>query len=806
MRHALRSLAKSPGYTAVALLTLALGIGVNTSMFSVVDALLFRSAPFPEPDQLVQIVASTRTTEQQPFSYIELREIRAQAASFSALTTIGYTAYSVSEPGQPAERLAGVTVSADFFPTFRIPPLIGRAFAAQEYEPGRNQVVLLSYAFWQERFGGSPDALGRTLRLDGENVTIIGVMPPRFDYRMLWGGVAFWRPLNFTKDQTVWRDYRAFDLIGRLAPGATPARAAAELAPVAAAQEKAHPESYSGMRYRALPLHEAVMDKLGRRISWMLLGLAGFVLLIACANLANLQLARATAGLRELAIRAALGASRRRLIFQQLIESILLALGGGLLGLALAFTLNRVVDRNLTLGGEGGGLHIRLDPQILLLTLGVSLVTGMLFGIAPAWFASRTDVNAALKQQSRGASPGRGHHRVRQALIIAEVALALVLLGGAAILQRGFARLLDHETGWDADRIVTARLPIPETRIDTDAKRIELFRRIERRLATIPGVEHSALATSLPIFSYNGERQILVEGQTPGDAALLPSAFHVMVSSDFFATLGLRLVEGRLFAPEVKADGPRVIVINESLARRLWPGQSALGRRIGSMDSGKAYWAEVIGVVRDVEPAAATRDPSTPYVIYKPLAHEPWSYAFVVARAAPGLLRAEGLGETLRRAIAEVDPDLALTDTGTVSQLADRQQHNLILAAQTLTGFAVLGLVLAAVGLYGVISNLVAQRTGEFGIRLALGAQPANVLALVLRHGLGLCAIGLLIGLAGAYALGRFLASLLPRLASPDPLTLLGVAAVLFATAALACWLPARRATKVDPLVALRTE
>jgi predicted permease len=538
----------------------------------------------------------------------------------------------------------------------------------------------------------------------------------------------------------------------------------------------------------------------------MLLGLAGFVLLIACANLANLQLARATGNLRELAIRAALGASRRRLVLQQLFESVLLAIGGGILGLAIALVLNRIVDRNFSFGGAGDGLGIRLDPQILLITLAVSLVTGVLFGIAPAWFASRTNVNDALKSQARGSSASRGHHRVRQALIIGEVALALVLLGGAAILQRGFAKLLEREAGWDRDRIVCAALPIPESRIDTDPKRVELFRRLEQRLATIPGVEHSALATSLPIFSYNGDRQILVEGQTPGDSAILPSAFHVMVSSDFFATLGIRLVEGRLFAPEVKPRDPSVIVINESLARRLWPGESAIGRRIGSMDSGDAYWAEVIGVVSDVDAAAATRDPSTPYQIYKPLAQEPWSFVRVVVRAAPGLLRPEALGETLRRAIAEVDPDLALTNIGTVSQLADQQQHNLVLAARTLTGFAILGLLLAAIGLYGVISNLVAQRTGEFGIRLALGAQPRDVFKLVLRHGMALCALGVIAGLAGAWALGRFLASLLPRFASPEPLTLLGVAFVLFVVAIAACVLPARRATKVDPLIALRAE
>jgi putative ABC transport system permease protein len=803
LRQAVRSLRNSPGFAAIALLTLALGIGVNASMFSVVDALLFRSAPFPHSEGLVQLVPRTQNGETRDFSYLEQIEIRDQKPAFAALTTLSHTAFSISEPGQPAERIGGTTVSADFFATFGVAPILGRAFTPEEFQPGRNNVVVLSHAFWQQRFGGATDVIGRSMRLDAQLVTIIGVMPATFDYRMLWGGSEFWRPLNFTPEQIQWRDYRVFTLIGRLAPDATHARIEAELAPVAAQQAEKFPESYLGLRYVAQPLHEALTDTLGRRLSWMLLGLSGVVLLIACANLANLQLARATSGLRDLAIRAALGASRRRLIYHQLVESVVLALAGGVLGVGLAVALNRIIDRNLVVGGAVGELDIGLDPKVLALTFAVSFVTGILCGIAPAWFASRTDVNAALKQQSRGSSSGRGQHRVRQALIVAEVALALMLLGGAAILQRGFAQLLERRTGWDTDRIISANLPVPEAReeFNTDAKRMELFRKLEARLAAIPGVEHAALATSLPIFSYTGDRQILKDGQSPGEANL-PAAFHVMVTSGYFATMGIPLVEGRLFPPDVKSSDPKVIVINESLARRLWPDGNAIGQRIGSLDSGDVYWAEVIGVVRDVDSAGNTRAPVTPWQIYKPLAQEPWSFLRLVLRSpAPG-----SLGETLRRAVAEVDADLAVTNVATVRQAVDQQQHNLVLAVKTLTAFALVGLALAAVGLYGVISSLVAQRTAEFGIRLALGASPRDVLRLVLRHGLGLCAVGVLIGLAGAVVLGRVLAGIMPLVARIDFVVLLGVAAALFLTALLACWFPARRATKVDPLIAMRAE
>jgi len=798
LRLVFRGLLKSPGYTLVATLTLALGIGVNTAMFSLVRALLFRSGPFPEPARLAQVMAFTRNGEARLFSAIELDEIRARSSAFASLTTVGRTAFSLGEPGRTAERVDGAVVSTGAFATFGVQPMLGRAFAAEEFLPGRNQVVLLGYRFWQQRYAGDPGVIGRSLRLDGENVTIVGVMPPRFDYRPLWGGCALWRPLNFTPDQRQWRDYRVFTLIGRLAPGASLAQAGAELAPLATAQEKEHPESYSGLRYRAVQLDEALVDHLGRRISWMLLGLSGFVLLIACANLANLQLARATTRLRELAIRAALGASRARLIAQQLTESLVVSLLGGALGLFLAFGVNRFLEQAYVFGG----LDLSLDAPILGLTLGVSLLTGVVFGLVPAWLASRTDLNSVLKQQSRGSTGSRGHHRLRQALIVAEVSLAFVLLGGAVILQRGFARLLQHDGGWDASRLVIAALPVPESRIQTDPARIQLFRKLEDRLAAIPGVEHAALATSLPVAGYNGDRQVLTEGQTPADSARLPAAFHVMVSSDYFATMGIPLIEGRLFPAGMKATDPRVIVINEALARRLWPGRSAVGQRLGSMDSGQAFWAEVIGVVRDVDATGSVTDPSTPFQVYKPLVHEPWSYLYAVVRStAPA-----SLVEDFRRAIADVDADLAPDQVGVVRQLVEAQQHNLLLAAKTLAGFAVLGLALAAIGLYGVISNVVAQRTGEFGVRLALGARPRDVLALVLGHGLRLTAIGLGLGLGGVWALGRFLGALLPRIAGLDPLALGGVAAGLFGIALLACFVPARRATQVDPIVALRAE
>jgi putative ABC transport system permease protein len=801
MKFALRSLLKSPGYTVIALITLALGIGVNTSMFTLVDALLFRTAPFPRPDEIHQVTAFNSRGRFGPYSEIETREVRERATSYSSLTTIGGSQSALAEPGRPAERVNGTTVSADFFATFGVQPLQGRPFAAEEYQSGKNQVILLSAAFWQNRFGGDREIIGRTLRLDGESVTVIGVMPPSFDYRFLWGTTAFWRPINFTPEQLKSRTYRIFNLIGRLKPGVTAGQATAELSSLAASQQKDFPQDYSGLRYQVVVLHEALMDDESRKIIWMLLGLSGFVLLIACANLANLQLARATTAVREFAIRAALGASRARLIGQQLTECLVLSLTGGGLGILLALWINNWLTASIRIAGESGGLPLTLNPTILLVTLAAALLTGILFGIVPAWFASRADVVSSLKSQSRGSTSGRGQHRMRQALIVAEVALALVLLGGAGVMRRGFDRFLHKEVGWDTSRVLTGILPIGDTRF-TDPQKLEFYRKVETRLAALPGVESAAISTSLPIWNYGSNRQVATEQQSGADKAGLPIASHVMVTADFFTTLGIKLVEGRLFERRGDSTDPKQVVINDNLARQLWPGKSAVGQRLGSLREGGFNWEEVVGVVRTVDGAANLGNPDTLYHVYHPIVHEPWSWVrFSVRSANPAALI-----DSVRRAIGEVEPDLPADQLETVAQTVDRSQHNLVIVGDLLGGFAFLGLVLASVGLYGVISNLVAQRTSEFGIRLALGASPGDVLRLVLRTGLVLTMIGLLLGLGGAYGLNRFLGSIFPRLVGNDPVALLGMAAALLTVALLACWIPARRATKVDPLEALRAE
>jgi predicted permease len=802
LRYALRSLLKSPGFTIVALATLALGIGVNTSMFSLVDELMLRTAPFPRGAAIHQVIADTRQGPSNNFSENEVREIRDKVTSYQSLATVRFMSSALAEPGHPPEQVQSIMASAEFFDVFGTAPLLGRAFTAEEAQPGHNQVIVLSHSFWRQRFGGDPGVVGRSVRIDGEAVTVIGVMPPDFGWVLFWGNPTFWQPLNYTPDQLKERNYRAFALIGRLKPGATAQQATAELGPVAAMQLKDFPKNYDGLAYRVLPLNEAQMDDESRKILMMLLGLAGFVLLLACANLANLQLARATTAMREFAIRAALGASRARLIRQQLTECVVLALAGGGLGTAFGWAINRALSAMIRIAQEPGGLQLPLNGKVLLFTFGVATAAGILFGIVPAWLSSRADVVTALKSQSRGSTGGRTQHRMRQLLIIGEVTLALVLLGGAAVMQRGFAKFLHKDVGWDTGRLLTGALPLPEARFPTTESRLEFFRRVQTRLGALPGVEKVALSTGVPIWGYGTDRKIFTEKQAAADQASLPLAHHTMVTEGFFDVLGVRFVEGHDFAPGLKPTDPAVIIINQTLARQLWPGESAIGRRLASIDGSKTTWSEVIGVLRDTEPAASVGNDRIPGQVFKPVAHEAWTWIrFLVRAPVPAALE-----DSVRRALAEIDPDLPANDLTTVPEAVDRGQHNLVVIAEILGGFAALGLVLAAVGLYGVISNLVAQRTSEFGIRLALGARPADVLNLVMGHGLVLTFVGLVLGLGGAYGLSRLLASIFPRLVSSDPVALGGMALTLFGVAALACWLPARRATKVDPMVALRSE
>ena len=807
MKLALRSLAKSPGFTAVALLTLALGIGVNTAMFSVVNTLLLRRAPYPNADRLVRVYRTTPQLKTSSHSTPDFDDLRAQNHVFDAIAAFQWWSFSLSQPGQPAQLLRGMVVSADFFPTLGVQPALGRAFTADEQQPGRDRVVVLTDALWRSRFGADPGIIGRSIRVDGENHTVIGVMPANFAYPLLWGRLDAIRPVVVS---AVWQHQRSVSWLGavaRLKPGVPLAQAQAEADTIAARLAQQYPDSNAGTGIRLVPLHETTMDAANRNASWLTLGLAGFVLLIACVNLANLQLARSAARARDFAVRAALGASRVTLMRQMLVESLVLAFAGGALGVLLAVWLNVFLSHQLDLA-QGTSIALALDGNVLAFAVAASLITGVISGVIPAWLATRVDVNAALKSQSRGTTGDRSRHRVRQALIVSEIAFALVLLAGAGFFIRGLQRVAARDPGWRTAGLIAGTLTLPD-KLSTDRyarpdSRRQFNDRLLQRLAELPGVEHASLSSSAPLYAYNSPRKMFIEGRAEPPTGQEPLADYVVVSPDFFNTFGLQLIEGRLFPENMRADSPGVAIVNETLARQFWPGESAIGKRICGTDSNpkERNWTEVIGVVRDVGFVANLGLPDTRYQVYRPLVQEPWGYLTIALRGQ----NPQSLAEPLRRALAEIDSDLPVANLSTIDEAVDNAQHNFVVANQLLAGFALLGLALAALGLYGVISTLVVQRTPEFGIRLALGAQPRAVLWLVLGKSLRLAVLGAALGLVGSALLFQILEKLIPGLPGADPLTLAAIVVVLLGVALGACFLPVRRATKVDPLVALRAE
>jgi len=801
MKHAFRSLLKSPGFTVVALLTLALGIGVNSSAFSVVNALLF-ATPYPADAQLVRLYRTSPQSPRWPHSVANFLDHRAHNTVFERVAAASWSSLNLAEPGEPAERLRSLSVTADFFPLLGVAPEIGRWFNATEDQPGQAGVIMLSHGTWQQRYGGDPAIIGRQLRVNAESVAVIGVMPARFDYPQVWGRIDAWRPIAFSDQARQDRGNNFLQEIARLKPGVTLPSAQAEMNTLAARLAGDHPTTNAQNGLRLLPLAGSMMDGFGAQLTWLVMGLAGFVLLIACANLANLQFARHAARTRELAIRSALGASRGRLILGVLTESLLLSLAGGALGLLVALWCNDALSSRFSFNGSAG-MALPLDSRALVFTFLASLVTGLVFGILPAWVSSRTDVNEALKQGSRGSTAGRAHHRLRHALIVAEVALALVLLSGAGFFLRGLDGLLTRDPGWHTAGLLTGSVNLRGKNYATDDLRRIFYDRLAEKLSALPGVEHAAFGTALPTWGFSSSSNFVVEGRPEPAAGTAPLAAHAAITPDYFATLGLHLVRGRDFTAADRPDKPAVVIINESLARAFWPGEDPIGKRLGGPSPFLSDPREIVGVVSDAGAPGHLGRPDTSFQMYRPLAQSPGNNLVLAVRTRqePGALAAG-----LRRAIAEIDPDQPVAYLDTLHGEITRELRSIRLAGETLAGFALLGLLLAAVGIYGVISHFVVQRTNEFGIRLALGANVRNILVLVLGQGLRLALLGVLIGLAGAFGVAQLLRAMAPGLPPAGLATACAVTAALVAVAALACWLPARRATKVDPMTALRAE
>ena len=800
LRFGLRMLLKNPGFTSVAVLTLALGIGANTAMFSVLNTFLFRSLPYPDSSRLVRIFRTSPHSQSWPHSNGNFFDYREKNDVFESVTAYTWVSPSLVQEGAPAERLRGLAVTSDFFASLGVQPLLGRVPTPEEAEQGAARVIVLSHSYFLRRFGGDQNIIGSVLRMSGENATVIGVMPRGFEHPLLWGSMDIWTPLVLSAEQRRARGNNYLQAFGRLKPGVS-IRQAQEAMGVLAGNFADEKLMVPGESLRLEPLQRSVSDDISRSVMWFTFGLAGFVLLIACGNLANLQLVRSAGRAREYAIRAALGARRIRLLRQSLTESLAVSLIGGALSLVLAIWSVKFISQRLF--DQLPGANVSLDFSVFGFALGASVLTGLIFGTVPAWLSSRVDVNQALRENSRGSTSGRSHNRLRHSLIVGEVAFALVLLAGAGLFLRGLQRFGNLDPGWKPDGLVFAQVRPQGTNYTTDDQRRVFLRQLEERVAALPAVQRVALSKSSPVWGFNSSGPFIAEGQPEPEAGKLPEVFMEMVNTSYFETLGIRLLEGRNFTATDTPDHPDVVIINEALAKRFWPNESPLGKRI-KQPGPDNKWQEVVGVVNDVGFPGSLGEPYTRLQTFRPLVQSPWGGGWIISvRSA---ITPEAFTTELRNVVAGLDRDLPVYDIRTARSMVDEGLGNISLLGTLLGAFALLGLTLAAVGIYGVTSYSVVQRTGEIGIRMALGAQRKDVLRLVLAKGSLLMLAGTAIGLGGAYAVARLLSWSIPTLPTSDPMTIAATTVVLVMVALVACYIPAHRATKVDPIVALRSE
>jgi putative ABC transport system permease protein len=803
LRYALRFFRRNPAFTAIATLTLAFGIGGNTAIFTMVDALILRGLPYPAPERLMAI--ETRKAQQpeiEPWtSALDFFDFREQSHAFSSMAAISPVWNVVMTGRGRTEQLDALYVSAAFFPMLGVNAAVGRTFLPEEDRKTQpSNVVVLSHGFWQRRLGGSTDVLGQSLNLDGGTYTAIGVLPADFRYpgEPLAGSateISVWFPMSANQIVGSVRSVRYLKVAARLRDGVSVAQGREEARRLGAALSAQHPEFDRGFEWDARPLSEQVTGKL--RVSMLLLlGTVGFVLLMTCANVANLQLARAVARQRELAVRVALGAGTYRLLRQLLIEGFVLALMGGIVGLPLAYVGLKLL---IAVGPEGliHAHEIRLDARALLFTSAAVLVCAIVAGLPMAWRMVRAELGVALRKVGRGLTGGQ---RVRAALVSTQVALALVLLVGAGLLVRSFLVLLDVNPGFDANNVVTISTQMPAA-ANTPALRATLYRTIREKLMAVPGVVNAGAVSRLPMTGKNLGSLAFVEGKSvPGQPGF--DVEYRVASPSYFATMGIPLRAGRYFDEHDDANPAAVLLINETMARKFWPGESAVGKRVKlSSTPERAPWITVVGVVGDVRHFGMDIEPRAE--VYRPYAVNPLGAPILAIRTNTD---AAGLKNTLTATVRGVDAEIPTYNEFVMRELVARSTAQRRFVMLLLAGFAFAALLLAAVGIYGTVSQAVAQRTQEIGVRMALGAPPGAVLRMVFGEGLRMMAAGLFAGGAAAAALAWLMRGMLFEVRPLDPIAFLAAAATLAAFAAAACYLPARRATRVDPTVALRQD
>jgi len=806
LRFGVRMLRKAPGFTIVAVIVLALGIGANTAIFSVVNAILLRPLPFQDPERLVQVwhVPPPRSFpgmsrfSVSPANYLDWEK---QSHVFKSMAIYGYSNYSLAGTGDP-ESVTGIRVSPEFFSILRVQPMVGRIFLPEENQAGRGHVVVLSQSFWQTHFASDPNIVGRTILLDNLSYNVVGVIPTRSVFPTSSDPKAqpqLWTPLAWTDADRAVRGNHNYLVIARLSPGADVKQAGAEMSTISSRLEQQYPEDDKGWGAKVVPLREQLVGDV-RPALMVLLGAVGFVLLIACANVANLVLVKTLARQKEIAIRTALGASSVRAARQILSETLLLALTGGVLGLIFAHFGVKLIVAFLA-QSLPRTTDITVDGWVLAFTLVISLLTGVVAGLVPAIRASKSNLNDSLKQGLGRTDADSGGNRTRSVLVVSEVALSLVLLIGAGLMIRSLSRLRNVDPGLDSHNVLTMSFALSSTKYDKPVQQIAFYDQLLQRVRALPGVASAGAIDSLPLGGGGSIQPIAVEGRPQVPMSEQPEVAVRVVEPGFIATMRISLLQGRQLSSSDVVDRPAVIVVSESMAQRFWPGQNPIGKRL-TMTFSPERSREVVGVAGDVkgdgldfvEPVAT---------LYVPLAQQPTPYLSLVVRTSSP---PSTLISAISNAVHEVDREQPVVGVITMDDiLADSLSHqrfNMLL----LSAFSGLALLLAAIGIYSVLAYSVRRRMRELGVRMALGAQRGDILRMILGQGTKLAFIGTGIGIAAAFGLTRLMASQLFGVTATDPITFLSVAALIILVALAACYIPARRATKVDPIVALRYE
>ncbi len=803
VRFGLRMLLKSPGFTALAVLALSLGIGANTAVFSVAIAFLKKPVALPNLDRLVVVLAlapdqTTGWTDVSPADYLDWKK---QAQSFEAMAATQQVDANFTGKGDP-EKVQAVLTSANFFGVVGVPPAMGRPFLPEEEQVGHEQVVVISYGLWRRRFGSEPNILGKTATINSKSYTIVGVTSKDFEFP---GGTQVWLPMAMSDKEKMDRSNRSIEPIARLTPGVSVSNAAAEMWTIQSRMRQQYPKVEEGWHTKVLPLGVFVAGELTDQYCEMLIVAVLFVLLIACANVANLLFARSTSRMKEVALRRALGANRSRVIRQLLTESVMLAIVGASLGLLLGqwgiglirHYMPPEIEKELP-----AWRHVRMETDVFFYTVAITFLAGVMSGLAPAFHTSKADVYEELKEGGRGGTTGRKHQRLRSVFVVAEVALSLILLMGAGLMVKGVRALLFVNQNLDPGQVLTMKIVLPDSKYKTSHQQTSFYERVLEQFQAIPGVKAAAVAGSnVPFGDYGTTDTVSIQGRAVQPGEFRQTLFE-SVNADYFRTIKTQLVDGRLLSETDGAGQPPVVVVSESFARRDFPGENPLGKFIkrGQQDA-EQPWAKIVGIVADVKFDPYARHETPPvYVSYR---QAPSSFGYLV-------LKTEGdptsFGVAVRRAIDAVDPDQPIDEVWTLEKVISTQLLGLSYVAVMLSALGVIALVLASIGVYGVMAYSVSERTHEIGVRLALGAQQRDVMNLVLTRGVILTSIGLLIGLPVSVALAQLLAGVIFGVSAGDLTTFVGTTLLLCVITMLACYIPARRAMRVDPIVALRYE